>query len=83
MWVIIDYKSQFGAKMTGGKKRWGNNPGLQYWAAALLSVHSPHTHRPQSTHTHTAHTDTLPPIQGSIKRLQTATSLARLGQGIN
>ena len=73
MWVIIDYKSQFGAEMTGGKKRWGNNPRLQYWeVAAVAAVALLFVCLQQST--------TKPPIQGSIKRLQTATSLARLGQ---
>ena len=76
MWVIIDYKSQFGAKMTGGKKRWGNNPGLQYSVAALLSVHSPQSTQ-TTVHTHTDHTATH---TGKYKK---ATSLARLGQGIN
>ena len=70
VWVIIDYKSQFGPEMTGGKKRWGNNPRLQYEevavAAALLCLSS--------------HKALQPPIQGSFKRLQTASSLARLGQ---
>ena len=69
MWVIIDYKSQFEAEMTGGKKRWGNNPRLQYEEVAVAALLFLSTHKALQ-----------PPIQGSIKRLQTATSLARLGQ---
>ena len=38
MWVIIDYKSQFEAEMTGGKKRWGNNPRLQYEEVAVAAA---------------------------------------------